>query len=287
MKNIFVNKKMWIGIGCGILAVVLVVGIILMAGGNSNKDPNPTNPSTSATEPTGNVTEPSGTEPDVTEPEYTGPEDPDEVIQEGEPLLPDDYVEPTGPEPTMPEPTDPEPNIDAPEPTDDPDIGAEYDFEGYTALTITYDVWNSWGADTRQAFMYEVYQDITPEELNNFTRQTQYKGYTCGFERNTCLSESEHESQLEAMARGCDYCGKSDCDSFFVVDPNTLFTKFDSTKCPEYDVHKDPCYYCQRCGLPCVGESGDTICHAFICDMNCDWCGKELKAYECHECTIP
>ena len=255
------------------------------------------------TEPNG--TEPNGTEPDVTEPDVTEPsgsesedpstptepvlppEDPDEVIQEGDPLKPDDYEEPTDPEPTMPEPTEPEPDIDAPEPTDDPDIGAEYDFEGYTAGTITYDVWNSWGEDTRQAFYDEMLEDISKEERANFRRQTRYKGYTCGVERHDCCTASEHESLLEEIARGCDYCGKSDCDSFFVMKPNNLFTIVDFTECPEYDVHKDPGKYCQTCGLPFGGESGDTVCGQFICDMNCDWCGKELKAYECHECTIP
>ena len=44
MKDVFKNKKLWIGIGCGVLVIALIVGIILMAGGNG-KQPDPTNPS--------------------------------------------------------------------------------------------------------------------------------------------------------------------------------------------------------------------------------------------------
>ena len=68
MKDVLKNKRLWIGIGCGILAVVLVVGVILMAGGNGNK-PDPTNP---ATEPTGTTAGGNATTPS----DATNPEDP-------------------------------------------------------------------------------------------------------------------------------------------------------------------------------------------------------------------
>ena len=301
MKKFFEEKK-WLVLSAlaAVLVVALVVGIVALTGGGE-KDPNPTEGTSNVGDPTGTtggngneVTDPS--DPSVTEPtdetEPTGtPENP---AKPDNPQKPDDYTEPSEPDVTIPDPTEPEPDPEpdptdptAPKPDEDPIVGEEHDFEGYTAETITYDVWNSWSSDTRQAFIDEVFPTITPEGYHNFMRQTKYKGYSCGFERHTCGSESTHNSFMEELARGCEYCGKSDCDSFFVVDPQTLFTKIDCTKCPEYDIHKDPGRYCQTCGLPMFGESGDTICNQFICDTNCDYCGKELKAYECHECTIP
>lgn len=298
MKKLFEKTGFIRSCLTAVMAVALMIGAVAVAG-CAEKDPNPTEGTSNVgvTDPTGttggngDITDPTDPEvPNVTDPTGT-PENP---TKPENPEKPDDYVEPTEPDVTVPEPTEPEPDVEpdptdptAPKPDEDPIVGEEHDFEGYTAETITYDVWNSWGSDTRQAFIDEVFPTITPEGYHNFMRQTKYKGYSCGFERHTCGSESTHNNFMEELARGCEYCGKSDCDSFFVVDPQTLFTKIDCTKCPEYDIHKDPCYYCQRCGLPCVGESGDTICHWFICDMICDICGASVKAYECHECIIP
>lgn len=292
MKNLFANKKLWIGIDCGTLAIVLLVGIILMTGCNGINSSNPTLPS--STTPSGNVTEPSGTtvvgdatnpnEPDPTIPTGT----PDNPGQDDEPLKPDDYIEPVDPEPTIPEPTDPEPDVDAPEPTDDPDIGPAYDFEGYTMGTITAEVWESWDIKTQGAFVRTFYdENTTPEEYHHFMVQTMYGGYSCGFEKHTCFSQDNHDDFMQDLARGCEYCGKSDCESYFVVDPITLFTRIDRTHCPEYDAHKDPQFYCQTCGLPHVGESGDVVCNMFIVDTNCDYCGEPVKAHQCHECIQP
>ena len=291
MKNLFANKKLWIGIDCGTLAIVLLVGIILMTGCNGINSSNPTLPS--STTPSGNVTEPSGTtvvgdatnpnEPDPTIPTGT----PDNPGQDDEPLKPDDYIEPVDPEPTIPEPTDPEPDVDAPEPTDDPDIGPTYNFGGYDYGSLTAEVWESWDWDTKMAFVKEFDATATPEEQHNFFRQTQYGGYSCGFEKHTCFSQDNHDDFMQDLARGCEYCGKSDCESYFVVDPITLFTRIDRTHCPEYDAHKDPQFYCQTCGLPHVGESGDVVCNMFIVDTNCDYCGEPVKAHQCHECIQP
>ena len=42
MKDVFKNKRLWIGIGCGILAVALIVGMVLLALAGGEKNPNPT-----------------------------------------------------------------------------------------------------------------------------------------------------------------------------------------------------------------------------------------------------
>jgi len=309
MKKMFdlMMQKKWLLLVLAIVVVAaLVIGIVAVTG-CGEKDPNPTEGTSNmgVTDPTGTTggngdnTDPTDPEvPGVTDPEVPGVTDPtgtpENPAKPDNPEKPDDYVEPTEPDVTVPEPTEPEPDVEpdptdptAPKPDEEPIVGEEHDFEGYTAETITYDVWNSWGSDTRQAFIDEVFPTITPEGYHNFMRQTKYKGYSCGFERHTCRTESEHETLLEEMERGCDYCGKSDCDSFFVVDQHDLFTYVDFSKCPEYDEHKDPALYCQVCGLPLGGASGDVVCNKFKCDATCDYCGKELKAYECHKCIIP
>ena len=295
-KFVEMMKQNWVVLS--VLAIVLVaalvIGIVAIAGGGE-KEPNPSEgtSSTVATDPTATTGGDGNdvTDPTVTDPTTGTPENPDKP---DDPETPDDYTEPTEPDETVPEPTEPEPDAEpdptdptAPKPDDDPIVGVEYDFGGYTISTFTWEVWNAWDTETREAFVDAFFADATDEEWNYFMRQTKYKGYTCGVERHTCRTETEHEDLLAAIAEGCIWCGKSDCDSFFVVDPTDLFTDIDFTKCPEYDAHKDPCYYCQRCGLPVTGESGDVVCNAFICDANCDYCGKSLKAYECHECTIP
>ena len=306
MKN---NKKMWIGIGCGILAVALIVGIILMAGGNSNKTSNPTTPSTSATTPSGNVTEPSGTEPNGTEPEVpTLPEDPTvpeeptpPIIDEPTgPVAPDDpVIEPTIPDddPTLPTepdgdpiyPTDPDTGEVIPvdpttRPNVTPDKDEEYDFGGVTPGTIRASDWNSWDRDKRQAWLDSIdWNSLTPEENHNYLIATRYNDYDCGFEGHACRSEYYHECLMEYINAGCEHCGKHDCPSLLVPDPVTLFTWPDSSYCPEYDITKDPLEYCQHCGLPNHGEPG-TICVIYQNDGTCYACGEWIKAWTCHCC---
>jgi hypothetical protein len=91
---------------------------------------------------------------------------------------------------------------------------------------------------------------------------------------------------MEMIAEGCRYCGKNDCPSFFALN-SMLFTEYDEHACPEYNEHLDPTVYCQTCGLPNYGESGDVICHRYVVDTNCTDCGEPVKAKECHECTVP
>ena len=221
MKDVFKNKRLWIGIGCGILAVALIIGMVLLAlSGDNHNNPNSTEPT--GTTASGDVTNPS----DVTDPTVTNPANPsepdpttptgtpDNLGQDKEPIVPDDYIEPTGSDVIIPEPTDPEPDVDAPEPTDDPDIGPAYDFEGYTMGTITAEVWETWDITTQGAFVRAFYnENTTPEEYHHFMVQTMYGGYSCGFEKHTCFSQDNHDDFMQDLARGCEYCGKSDCES--------------------------------------------------------------------------
>ena len=295
-KFVEMMKQNWVVLS--VLAIVLVaalvIGIVAIAGGGE-KEPNPSEgtSSTVATDPTATTGGDGNdvTDPTVTDPTTGTPENPDKP---DDPETPDDYTEPTEPDETVPEPTEPEPDAEpdptdptAPKPDDDPIVGVEYDFGGYTISTFTWEVWNAWDTETREAFVDAYFIDATPEEYHHFMRQTKYKGYSCGYERHTCGSESTHNTFMEVLADGCEYCGKSDCDSFFVVDPKTLFTKIDVTKCPEYDAHKDPGEYCQTCGLPHHGEPGDTICLTCIAPTHCPYCGASMEVGECHHCTQP
>ena len=311
MKNFFVqNKKMWIGIGCGILAVVLIVGIILMAGGNSNKDPNPTNPSTSATEPSGNVTEPTGTEPNVTEPEYTGPEDPDE------PIVPDDVDPDADPTPIDPdeEPiVDPDPTPSDPTESDEPDEdrgdgpdivptepdgdiietrppSTEYDFTGITPGNLKAEDWKSWDSEQRQAFVDTCdFDNLSLDDKYNFYLQTQFNGYDCGFEGHHCAAQEHHDQVMAEMAAGCPHCGGNDCAAFYAR--NMMgFTQIDFSECPQYDITKDPTEYCQTCGLPRASKaaSGELCCSKSLSGTTpCSYCGAEREAGECHNCIKP
>lgn len=306
MKDVFKNKRLWIGIGCAVLVVALIACIILMVGGEG-KQSDPTNP---ATEPTGTTA--GG---DVTNPSnVTDPENPT--------LPPENEIpEPTLPDPTVPSegdtdeeitvppeqgdgdeaPTDPddagssdelpaEGNDDenviepTPTPTPTPDPKPEYDFGGVTVGTIRATDWNSWDKAKRQAFLDSVdWWHITPEEYHNFEVATKYNDYDCGFEGHACRGQEGHDALMEYINAGCEHCGKHDCPSLLVVDPETLFTWPDSSKCPQYDITKDPMEYCQRCGLPTHGEPG-TICVIYQNDGTCYACGKWINAWTCHCC---
>lgn len=286
MKKFF--EKKWLVLSClAILVLALVIGIVALTGGGE-KDPNPTEGTSNVgvTDPTGTTggngdnTDPTDPEvpdvPDVTDPTGT-PENP---TQPSDPEKPDDYVEPTEPDVTVPEPTEPQETPDVKPPVDDPDVGEEIDFGGYTMGTLTADVWKSWDGDTRKAFVDEFYGIATPEERHNFTVQTKYNGYTCDVEKHTCTSEEFHEDFMAELARGCEYCGKSDCVSFWQYDSFSLFQYTDFTKCPEYDIHKDPSEYCQTCGM----VKGVDGCIQFIRAKNCPFCSEWVEAWTCHHC---
>ena len=306
------NKKMWLGIGCGVLVIALIVGIILMTGGNGNQS-DPTNPS--STTPSGDVTEPSGTEPTVgpDEPdwgsdelpgptgpivrppefEYDDPIDPPEggtdveIIpppEQGGNEEPSDVTEPTVPDVTEPqepqEPTEPE----KPSTPTQPEKPADK-FNGITVGNITYEQWKSWDQATRQAFRNATsLKDATPDERYNYYCATEFQGgYDCGYENHYCTSKQHHDYLIASMAEGCPYCSAHDCVSFFARD-NRGITMINYEKCPKYNDN------CEVCGLPESRhdvQSGETYCCKLLKDMNCPDCGEFVKAGECHPHVKP
>ena len=112
--------------------------------------------------------------------------------------------------------------------------------------------------------------------------------YSCGVKGHICKSKSYHESLMEYIAEGCTHCGSSECPCLLAINASG-YTWPDYTPCPHYDVHKDPSVYCQTCGLVSSGnaDSGEKCCRKANKDITCSWCGKEMFAGECHQCTKP
>lgn len=166
----------------------------------------------------------------------------------------------------------------------------EYIFE-VTAGTLTYEMWCSWDTFTQHNFTRFCYfsSDDNIDDKYNFRRITECDNYTCGWEDHYCYNEADHEDLLAEMARGCHYCGKTDCISFLARE-ETGFTTTDTHSCPEYDVHNDPTEYCQRCGYPEWGQAkaGEIYCSKVLSfDMACHRCGEMIYVDKCHHCTVP
>ena len=106
-----------------------------------------------------------------------------------------------------------------------------------------------------------------------------YVPFSCGHPNHHCDQLSTHQTVLEMERNGCRYCGAHDCPSFYVTQ-NGITTP-DPTKCPKYDIHKDPTEYCQTCGKPLGDGYNGTCCH-FIRSKNCPDCGKWVEAFACH-----
>lgn len=166
----------------------------------------------------------------------------------------------------------------------------EYIFE-VTAGTLTYEMWCSWDTFTQHNFTRFCYfsSDDNIDDKYNFRRITECDNYTCGWEDHFCYSEQGHQSLLEEMARGCHYCGKTDCISFLARE-KTGFTTTDTHSCPEYDVRKDPTEYCQNCGYPEWGQAkaGEIYCSKVLNhDLACHRCGEMRYVGQCHHCVVP
>lgn len=110
----------------------------------------------------------------------------------------------------------------------------------------------------------------------------QPKAYNCRTAGHHCDGPETHAFILNLELEGCPYCGKNDCQSFYATDEwgNTCYTP---SKCPQYDIHKDPVCYCQTCGRKCGDGSNDT-CVQFVTACNCPNCGKYVEARTCHSC---
>ena len=111
---------------------------------------------------------------------------------------------------------------------------------------------------------------------------TQPEPYNCGTPGHHCDGPETHAYILNLEKEGCPYCGKHDCPSFYAVDEwgNTCYTP---SKCPKYDVHKDPVYYCQTCGKKC-GDGSNGTCVQFVNACHCPNCGEWVESWTCHTC---
>jgi hypothetical protein len=104
--------------------------------------------------------------------------------------------------------------------------------------------------------------------------------YSCGSPNHHCDGPETHAYILNLELQGCPYCGSHSCPSFYAVDEwgNACYTP---SKCPKYDITKDPVYYCQICGRK-NGNGDNNTCQKWIVDTVCPICGKLVKANECH-----
>ncbi|MDD4496149.1 MAG: hypothetical protein PHV32_17710, partial [Eubacteriales bacterium] len=104
--------------------------------------------------------------------------------------------------------------------------------------------------------------------------------YSCGSPNHHCDGPETHAYILNLELQGCPYCGSHSCPSFYAVDEwgNACYTP---SKCPKYDITKDPVYYCQVCGRK-NGNGDNNTCQKWIVDTVCPICGKLVKANECH-----
>ena len=95
--------------------------------------------------------------------------------------------------------------------------------------------------------------------------------YSCGVSRHHCTGPETHSFICELEQKGCEYCGSHSCPSFYAVDEwgQGCYTP---SKCPEYDIHADPVWYCQTCGKKC-GDGRNGTCVQFVLDCTCPNCG--------------
>lgn len=106
--------------------------------------------------------------------------------------------------------------------------------------------------------------------------------YNCGVVGHHCEGPETHSYICELEQKGCEYCGSHNCPSFYAVDQwgQGCYTP---SKCPKYDIHADPVYYCQTCHKPC-GDGRNGTCVQFVVACNCPNCGEQVPAWTCHYC---
>ncbi len=104
--------------------------------------------------------------------------------------------------------------------------------------------------------------------------------YSCGVNGHRCHNKEAHNITTMLENKGCHHCGSHSCKSFYTTDEwgNACY---DETKCPQYNVKKDPLKYCQDCGKP-VGTGSNGTCVHFTVDTKCPDCNKSVKAKTCH-----
>ena len=106
--------------------------------------------------------------------------------------------------------------------------------------------------------------------------------YSCGINGHHCTGPETHSYICELEQKGCEYCGSHSCPSFYAVDEwgQGCYTP---SKCPKYDIHADPVWYCQTCHKLC-GDGRNGTCVQFVLDCTCPNCGEQVKAWTCHYC---
>jgi len=106
--------------------------------------------------------------------------------------------------------------------------------------------------------------------------------YNCNTANHHCDGPETHAYITNLELKGCPLCGSHSCPSFYALD-EWGHTCYDITKCPKYDVTKDPVFYCQVCGKR-NGDGTNGTCVQFVNDTYCPNCGHFAKANTCHTC---
>ncbi len=108
------------------------------------------------------------------------------------------------------------------------------------------------------------------------------EAYNCGSPNHHCDGPETHSFIQNLEIEGCPYCGSHSCPSFYATDA-WGYTCYTPSKCPSYDIHRDPVYYCQECGKPC-GDGTNGTCVQFVNACTCPNCGEAVSAWTCHSC---
>ena len=275
------KSKTKLFIMCGVGAVVLTAVIlcfVLIPGSKSPDAPINTTP-VETTGTTGKllIEDPETSIAD-TESTHTEP-----ITETGEVTVSEEDL-PTIPDETMPEPTIPEATI----PNDTiPDVTIPVvTIPDETKPAVTDPVTKK---ETTGTIAVPVTEKIPTDDGNGSTSggitigSGQAEQYNCGTPGHHCGGPETHAYVLNLELEGCPYCGKHNCPSFYAVDEwgNTCYTP---SKCPSYDVHKDPVYYCQDCGKKC-GDGSNGTCVQFVNACSCPNCGVWVEAWTCHTCN--
>lgn len=109
------------------------------------------------------------------------------------------------------------------------------------------------------------------------------ENYSCGCANHHCDGPETHAYIQNLELEGCPYCGSHSCASFYATD-EWGHTCYNPSKCPSYDIKKDPCYYCQTCGKKC-GDGSNGTCVQFVNACECPNCGKYVDSWTCHTCN--
>ncbi|MBQ7726661.1 MAG: hypothetical protein IJT66_05900 [Clostridia bacterium] len=106
--------------------------------------------------------------------------------------------------------------------------------------------------------------------------------YSCGAANHHCDGPETHAFIQNLENDGCPTCGSHTCPSFYATDEwgHTCYTP---SKCPKYNVKKDPVYTCQTCKKP-TGDGRNGTCVTFNADVVCPNCGEAVPAWTCHQC---